>query len=483
VARGFTEKFLNGIKLGSKGNNIIIPCLDNYGDKRLPCYHQEKIYPNGKYKSAPLDYIPNKYKSPYGLHTLKRPMPLIITEGIADAMSVDQCGYQALSPLGLEFNKEIEPRIWGACRCASEVILAFDNDEPGQGAMFKLGMKLFYRNIRFSVFIFPNEEEDLNDFYKREKGLNKLIEGKEPGYMFLGTRIIDKDMFRRFIRKMSTTFSPDDIAEFMEAVKESGKFSPLWLKETEKLAKKMPPESEMVDNINKEHVYFYNEDLGFYEYSMGCYRRRQNTEIHSVIKKEMGGFAKGAAFASVRKHIESMSISVDELNKGHYLNFVNGMLDLRSGKMIDHDPSYLSTIQLDYCYDPDAPFQKWREFINDITDGDEAKQKLLQEIAGYIMFPDNSLQKAFVMIGPGSNGKSVYLNTIAKVFSKENTTSIEIVALVESFQRIRLMESMVNICTEMSADVTAAANFFKQIVVGDPVSGCFKHVALSIKTT
>lgn len=477
IERGFTEAFLNSIKLGTKGKSIIIPCLDYYGENILPCYHQERKYPTGKpkYRSADLDFTPNKYKSPYGLHTLKRNMPLIITEGIADAMSADQAGYQALSPLGLEFNKEIEPRIWGACRGAKEVILAFDNDEPGQEGMFKLGMKLFYRNINFSTFIPPQEGEDLNDFYKREKSMDKVFKYKEPGYMYLGTRISDKKLFRRFIRKMSTTFSPDDVAEFMEKVKEAGKFTPLWLKETEKLSKKMPPETEIVDNIHKEHKYIYNEALGFYEYSMGCYRPRQNTEIHAVIKKELGLFARGAVFGSVRKHIESMSISLDELNQGHYLNFVNGMLDLSVGKMVDHDPSFLSTIQLDYCYDPDAPCPKWTEFVHDITDGDETKQKLLQEIAGYIMFPDNSLQKAFVMIGAGSNGKSVLLNTITKVFKRDNTTNVEIASLVDSFQRIKLMGSMINVCTEMSADVSAAANFFKQIVAGDPVSGCFKH--------
>jgi len=475
VGRGFTEEFLKSIKLGTKGDNIIIPCFDWYGTKILPCYHQEKIYPNGKYKSAPLDMIPNKYKSPYGLHTLKRNMPLIITEGITDAMSCDQEGYQTLSPLSTEFNKEIEPRVWGACRGAKEVILCFDNDKPGQNGMFKLGMKLFYRNISFSAFIPPVEEEDLNDYYQRKKTLNEIMEQKEEGHLYLGKRITDKNEFRRFIRKMASTYSPDDVAEFMGIVKEAKMFSPLWLKETEKLSTKMPPESDIVDNINKNHKYFFNEALGFYEYSMGCYRPRQNTEIHSVIKHELGNFARGTIFGSVRKHIEAMSISVDELNKGHYLNFVNGMLNLETGKMEDHDPSFLSTIQLDYCYDPDAQCQRWREFIDEITDSNEKKQKLLQEIAGYVLYSDNSLQKAFVMIGAGRNGKSVFLNTLTKVFNKKNTSNVEIADLVESFQRIKLMKSMVNICTEMSADVSQASSFFKQIVVGDPVSGCYKH--------
>lgn len=475
MGRGFTEDFLRSIKLGTKGNNIIIPCLDWYNTKLLPCYHQEKVYPKGKYKSAPLDMMPNRYKSPYGLHTLKRNMPLIITEGIVDAMSADQEGYQSLSPLGLEFNKEIEPKIWGACRAAKEVVLCFDNDEPGQEGMFKLGMKLFYRNISFSVFVPPIEGEDLNDYYQRKKSLNELMEQKEAGYIYLGKKITDKNEFRRFIRKMSSTYSPDDVAEFMGIVKEANMFSPLWLKETALLSKKMPPESDIVDSINKKHKYFYNEALGFYEYSMGCYRPRQNTEIHSVIKYELGNFAKGTIFGSVRKHIEAMSISVDELNKGNYLNFVNGMLNLDTGEMEDHDSTFLSTIQLDYCYDPDASCQRFREFIDEITNGNEKKQKLLQEIAGYTLYSDNSLQKAFVMIGAGSNGKSVFLKTLTKVFNKNNTTNVEIASLVESFQRIKLMKSMVNICSEMSADVSAAATFFKQIVAGDPVSGCYKH--------
>lgn len=474
--RGFTKEFLLSIKMGTKDNgNVIIPCLEWHGDQLLPCYYSEKVWPDGKYKHAPIEHSPNKCKYPYGLHTLKRNAPLIISEGIADAMSADQEGYQSLSPLGLQFNKEIMPRIMSACKGASKVYLCFDNDEPGQKGMHELGMKLFYKGINFEALTLPNEGDDLNDYYNREKSLDGLIDHSTEGLLYLGRGITDKNEFRSFIRKASSLFEKDDICELMAIVKEVGHFSKTWLKETELMAKKMPPETDIVKRISKEHKYFYNENLGFYEYSMGCFRRRQNTEVHSVIKGAMGVYAKGTAFASVRKHIESMSIGVDEINTGHYLNFVNGMLDLRANKIVDHDPSYMSTIQLDYCHDPEARCPRWTTFVDEITEGDEEKQRLLQEIAGYILYPDNSLQKAFIMIGAGANGKSVFLNTIRKVFGEANTTGIEIANLNESFQRVMLMESLVNICTEMSATVSGAESFFKQIVAGDMVQGCFKH--------
>jgi len=474
--RGFTREFLDSIKVGTKNNgNIIIPCLEWHGEKLLPCYYSEKVWPDGKYKHAPIEQSPNKCKYPYGLHTLKRNTPLIVTEGIADAMSVDQEGYQSLSPLGLQFNKEIMPRIMSACKGASKVYLCFDNDEPGQKGMHELGMKLFFRGIEFEALLLPNAGEDLNDYYCRQKSLDGLIDNSLEGLLYLGRNITDKKEFRNFIRKASSLFEKDDICELMAIVDETGNFSKTWLKETANMAKKMPPETDIVKRIAKDHTYFYNESLGFYEYSMGCFRRRQNTEVHSVIKGELGVYAKGTLFTSVRKHIESMAIGVDAINKGHYLNFVNGMFDLKENKIIDHDPAFLSTIQLNYCYDSEAQCPRWTEFIDEITEGDEEKQRLLQEMAGYILYPNNSLQKAFILIGAGSNGKSVLLNTIRKTFGEDNTTGIEIADLTESFQRVMLMESLVNICTEMSSTVAGAENFFKQIVAGDMVQGCFKH--------
>ena len=61
------------------------------------------------------------------------------------------------------------------------------------------------------------------------------------------------------------------------------------------------------------------------------------------------------------------------------------------------------------------------------------------------------------------------------MFGDENVSSIEMSGLVEPFQRIHLLNSIMNISTETKTDVKGAESVFKQIVVDDAISGCYKN--------
>ena len=60
------------------------------------------------------------------------------------------------------------------------------------------------------------------------------------------------------------------------------------------------------------------------------------------------------------------------------------------------------------------------------------------------------------------------------MLGEENTNHVEIAFLGSDFQRIKLSESMVNICNNIKTDVAGTGSFFKAIVAGDTISGCFK---------
>ncbi len=55
-----------------------------------------------------------------------------------------------------------------------------------------------------------------------------------------------------------------------------------------------------------------------------------------------------------------------------------------------------------------------------------------------------------------------------------NTSHVEIAYLQSDFQRIGVLNSLVNICNDMKSDVSGTDAFFKAIVAGDPIAACFK---------
>ncbi len=92
-----------------------------------------------------------------------------------------------------------------------------------------------------------------------------------------------------------------------------------------------------------------------------------------------------------------------------FINVKNGMLEWRAGKLHPHDPSYLSTIQINAEYDPDAKSQELDKFFTDIFPPDAIP--LVEEFMGYLLIPDTGFEKCFIAVGGGGNGKALALDT------------------------------------------------------------------------
>ena len=134
----------------------------------------------------------------------------------------------------------------------------------------------------------------------------------------------------------------------------------------------------------------------------------------------------------------------------------------------------MSTTQAHFSYDPDAKCPLFTRFIADIMDNDTKKIALVQEMAGYILFPDCRLQKCFFLMGDGGNGKSVLINVLTQIFGDENCSSVELSNLAGPFDPIRLRYSLVNFSSETKTHIKEAEARFKAVVTGDKISAAFK---------
>ena len=94
----------------------------------------------------------------------------------------------------------------------------------------------------------------------------------------------------------------------------------------------------------------------------------------------------------------------------------NGIVDLTTGKIIDHDSRLLTFNKVDYAYDPAAPVPPlWAEkFLKEAWPDDSEQDCIdaLQMAFGYSLTADTSQQKIFLLIGPRRSGKG----TIARVW-------------------------------------------------------------------
>lgn len=95
-------------------------------------------------------------------------------------------------------------------------------------------------------------------------------------------------------------------------------------------------------------------------------------------------------------------------------NAANGVVDLQTGTMVEHDPKLLLMQQSPIGFDATAPAQRWQAFLDRVMP-DPADQLYLQAIVGYSITGKTAEQAMFLHHGVGANGKSVFLQVMTAV--------------------------------------------------------------------
>lgn len=469
--RKITDETINRLKIGlNNEQRIIIP----YWKNGYVCYYISRAYlPDAepKYKKSRLDGLNENI--PWGMHTLNNtPDILIIAEGAFDALSFEQEGYSVLATMGGHFCKEQLKTVISVCKQFPKVFLCFDNDDAGNNFTLSLSEILFKNKIQFVAGNLPEKYKDVSEFYQANNSLSVLINSAKDGLTALCARITDKNEFKQFAYSVSRFVAKPELVELFNAAEDN--FPKDWFAEVKKSCFKAPSEDEIVKIVRNNYNLRYSENLGFYEYRSGRWSRRSDTEVQSYVGDELGFYRTGSRIASITKLLKSDVVTAELYNQKPIFNFQNGTLDLTDFTFREHRESDLSSMQANFNYDPTASSDVWLRFITDISAGDAKRMSLLQEMAGYVLFNDCSLQKCFFLIGDGANGKSVLLDVLTSIFGDDNVSNVEMSALTEDFQRIKFLDSLLNISSETKTNVKGAEAIFKQLVVGDKVTGCYK---------
>jgi putative DNA primase/helicase len=112
-----------------------------------------------------------------------------------------------------------------------------------------------------------------------------------------------------------------------------------------------------------------------------------------------------------------MSIKVEDLDNNPFLlNCQNGIVDLRTGELIKHDPAFMMTRITGANYFPGKKFELFDNFLKLITYEDEELIGYFQQLCGMAAIGKVFHEGMAVFYGNGQNGKSTFLNAISKVF-------------------------------------------------------------------
>lgn len=116
------------------------------------------------------------------------------------------------------------------------------------------------------------------------------------------------------------------------------------------------------------------------------------------------------------QHLDGIPVLPDELDcYMDYLNVQNGVVNLRNGELIPHDPSFMMSKICNSEYDATGKKKpkRWLKFLDEVTGGDKELQRYLQKCVGYSLTGSVKEQCAFFLYGIGNNGKSTFIETLA----------------------------------------------------------------------
>lgn len=219
----------------------------------------------------------------------------------------------------------------------------------------------------------------------------------------------------------------------------------------------------LADEIMAEYCFLtFDDNKEIYCYENGVYRPGGENLIVQLAQSKLGKYSTRTRRDETLSFIKIETLtnrdSVDE--KRHIINLKNGLYDLKEDKFNLHTPKLLSTVQIPVKYDPDAKCPMIDRFLSQVV-SDEYIPMLLEWI-GYSMIPDNSMQKAVMLVGSGSNGKSVFLNLLTEFIGIKNTSGESLQKLEKDrFSAANLYGKLLNGCPDIAGSEVYDNSAFK----------------------
>ena len=219
-----------------------------------------------------------------------------------------------------------------------------------------------------------------------------------------------------------------------------------------------------------------------YIYKNGVYVKDDNGNIlryliKSMIIQELITISRINRVYALITTNHKLEVDASEVNNypSHWINFKNGMLDVITGEMHSHSPSYLSINQIPHRYIENLNYDNsvFKRFVESrITDKDTLE--MLYEFMGYCMTKDITFQKFMILYGLGDAGKSTIIKMLTYIIGKNNSCSIALQNLCDRFTTSSLLFKMLNTCGDIPSSALKDTSVIKQLTGDDDIKAEYK---------
>ena len=217
--------------------------------------------------------------------------------------------------------------------------------------------------------------------------------------------------------------------------------------------------------IQKYNIITTNGQL--YVYEDGYYQKdekiieRKMIEMYPSIKTNQRNEVLN--YIKIKTHIPHEQIKVNP----YIINLKNTRLNIQTGECLDFTPEAIEFDRIPVTYDPIAYNSNVDKLLNRVFLTDREVMDLFEEMLGSCLIKTARYQKAFMLFGNGSNGKSTILNMIKKMLGINNYACIELDKLCDKFNTAELEHKLANIGDDVNNTTIKDSGTLKKLFSGD----------------
>ena len=151
------------------------------------------------------------------------------------------------------------------------------------------------------------------------------------------------------------------------------------------------------------------------------------------------------------------------------LNCLSGLLNMKTLELQEHTPDYPSLIQIPVFYDHRFDAPAISKFLTEILKPEDIDAIL--ELFGYCLLRGLPVQKAFLLVGEGANGKSTLIELLRAFLGKNNCSSVSLQELEgDRFKKAELFGKLASLSSDIPSKGLHHIGTFIMLTGGDKIT-------------
>lgn len=220
----------------------------------------------------------------------------------------------------------------------------------------------------------------------------------------------------------------------------------------------------------------FKDNERIYRYERGIYKDDGIDVIRRELVEELRDDYSSHTKEKVCDIVRGLTSTDRELfgEPAELINVENGVYDIKNDELLPHGPDKMFMSKIPVRYDPDASTDQIEKFVSDVVHDEDVN--LIQEMFGYLLYRDYTFNKAFMLLGDGSNGKTTLTNIMEQFLGTDNVSNESLQDLIsDPHAKARLHSKLLNVDADISDNELKKTGPFKKLTGTDSISAHRKY--------